>query len=213
MNLFENIEINPGYDFDRYYLKKYKENIIGIDEVGRGPLAGPVVTAAVVLDYNNTINGLNDSKKLTEKKREALLPLITNNAVHIGVGMAFPAEIDDINIFQATISAMKKSISLIPLESATLLIDGLSFPYENCQSIKVIKGDTKSPAIMAASIVAKIIRDRLMEHYDKLFPAYDFKSHKGYGTKKHIEAIHTNGPCEIHRNSFEPIKGMLKNNI
>lgn len=208
MTLFEDVLSREGYAFDTYYLQTDK-NIIGIDEVGRGPLAGPVVSAAVILDYQNPMRGLNDSKKLSEKQREELVPLIFKHALKVGVGMSFPDEIDKVNILQATILSMKKAVKITGVSSGILLIDGLSFDLPGFRPVKIIKGDTKSPAIMAASIVAKVVRDRLMVHYGKHFPGYGFEKHKGYGTAAHMKAIAEKGISPIHRKTFEPIKGML----
>ncbi|OHD14245.1 MAG: ribonuclease HII [Spirochaetes bacterium GWB1_36_13] len=184
--------------------------VIGIDEVGRGPLAGPVVAAAVALDYScPTIEGLNDSKKLSLKQRERLLPEIIRYSKRIGVGFSFPEEIDKVNIYQASILAMKRALEKTGLKEGILLIDGLAFPEKNFYSVKLIKGDTKSPAIMAASIVAKVIRDRLMNFYDQKYPLYGFKKHKGYATSAHRKAIEKNSFCLLHRKSFEPVKSML----
>lgn len=209
MNLFEDFLDRNGYDLDLYFIHKGK-TVIGIDEVGRGPLAGPVVTCAIILNYQNKIEGLNDSKKLSQEQRERLFPAIINNSLKIGIGMSFPAEIDVLNIYQATICAMKKAVMHTKIKEGVLLIDGLSFPYPGCESFKIIKGDTKSPAIMAASIIAKVTRDRLMNYYDRFYTGYDFKKHKGYGTASHMGALEKLGPCPIHRKSFEPIKSMLK---
>lgn len=202
MELFSSLPPGPGYDFDAFYQKPGLP-LIGIDEVGRGPLAGPVVTAAVVLDPLRPLEGLNDSKQLNERQREKLLPQILERTLHLGVGMSFPEEIDRVNIFQATIMAMRRALAHTRLKEGILLIDGLSFACHPLTPVKVIKGDTLSPSIMAASIVAKIIRDRLMTYYHLHYPQYDFAKHKGYGTKTHREAIRAHGPSPLHRMSFK----------
>lgn len=202
MDLFSSSPPGPGHAFDAFYQKPGLP-LIGMDEVGRGPLAGPVVTAAVVLDPARPLIGLNDSKQLSERQRETLLPQIIDRALHLGVGMSFPEEIDRINIFQATIMAMRRALAHTRLNEGVLLIDGLSFACPPLTCVKVIKGDTLSPSIMAASIVAKIIRDRLMGYYHQRYPEYHFARHKGYGTKAHREALRLHGPSPIHRMSFK----------
>ncbi len=194
-----------GADLDYFFFKNYT-HVVGIDEVGRGPLAGPVVSCALVFKKNHGLENLNDSKKLSLKQRLTLLPQILKNTLFLGVGMAFPQEIDHFNIYQATILSMKRALSHVKIPSGVLLIDGLSFSYPNFKSIKLIKGDQKSPSIMGAAIIAKIIRDRLMEYYHTLYPQYGFDKHKGYGTAFHLEALKKHGSCPLHRKSFSPIK-------
>lgn len=194
-----------GEELDCFFLSRYPY-LVGMDEVGRGPLAGPVVSCALVLKKNHHLKNLNDSKKLSLKQRLTLLPQILENTHFLGVGMAFSQEIDHINIYQATILSMKRALSHIKIPSGVLLIDGLSFSYPNFKSIKLIKGDQKSPSIMGAAIIAKIIRDRLMEYYHTLYPQYGFDKHKGYGTAFHLEALKKHGSCPLHRKSFSPIK-------
>lgn len=176
--------------------------ICGIDEVGRGPLAGPVVAGAVILPKDVEILYLNDSKKLSEKKREALYDEIMEKAVAVGIGMAGPARIDEINILQATYEAMRMAIEKLSVRPDLLLNDAVTIPSVEIQQVPIIKGDAKSVSIAAASIVAKVTRDRMMKEYDAVFPGYDFASNKGYGTKAHIEALKSLGPCVIHRRSF-----------
>lgn len=176
--------------------------ICGIDEVGRGPLAGPVVAGAVILPKDVEILYLNDSKKLSEKKREALYDEIMEKAVAVGIGMAGPARIDEINILQATYEAMRMAIEKLSVRPDLLLNDAVTIPGVEIQQVPIIKGDAKSVSIAAASIVAKVTRDRMMKEYDAIFPGYDFASNKGYGTKAHIEALKSLGPCVIHRRSF-----------
>lgn len=186
------------------YERKYPETsvICGIDEVGRGPLAGPVVTCAVVLPRDCRILYINDSKKLSEKKREELYEIIMKEALAVNLGMESPKVIDEINILQATLSAMKKAIMGLNIKPDVVLADAVTIPGIPCSQEAIIKGDAKSMSIAAASIVAKVTRDRMMEEYDKLYPQYDFASNKGYGTKKHIQALQEYGPCPIHRYSF-----------
>ena len=184
--------------------KEYSDHqaICGIDEVGRGPFAGPVVAAAVILPKDHPILYLNDSKKLSEKKREELYEVILKEAVATGIGMASPARIDEINILQATYEAMRMAISNLSVQPDLLLNDAVTIPEIEIMQIPIIKGDAKSVSIAAASILAKVTRDRLMVEYEKVFPGYDFASNKGYGTKAHIEGLKKLGPTPIHRMSF-----------
>lgn len=176
--------------------------ICGIDEVGRGPLCGPVVASAVILPKDCQILYLNDSKKLSEKKREELYDVIMAEAVAVGIGMASPERIDEINILQATYEAMRQAIGSLKVKPAVLLNDAVTIPEVEIPQIPIIKGDAKSVSIAAASIIAKVTRDRMMVEYDRIYPGYDLASNKGYGTKVHMEALKTIGPCEIHRRSF-----------
>lgn len=176
--------------------------ICGIDEVGRGPLAGPVVAGAVILPKDEPILYLNDSKKLSEKKREQLYDEIMEKAVAVGIGMVSPARIDEINILQATYEAMREAVSKLDVTPQILLNDAVTIPQITIPQVPIIKGDAKSISIAAASIVAKVTRDRLMREYDKIMPEYGFASNKGYGSKEHIEAIKKYGPTPIHRRSF-----------
>ena len=184
--------------------KEYSDHqaICGIDEVGRGPFAGPVVAGAVILPKDHPILYLNDSKKLSEKKREELYEVILKEAVATGIGMASPARIDEINILQATYEAMRMAISNLEVQPDLLLNDAVTIPEIEIMQIPIIKGDAKSVSIAAASILAKVTRDRLMVEYEKVFPGYDFASNKGYGTKAHIEGLKKFGPTPIHRMSF-----------
>ena len=186
------------------YEKQYASclAICGIDEVGRGPLAGPVVAGAVILPKDTEILYLNDSKKLSEKKREALYDEIMEKAVAVGIGMASPARIDEINILQATYEAMRMAIDKLQVRPDLLLNDAVTIPGVEISQVPIVKGDAKSISIAAASIVAKVTRDRMMKEYEEIFPGYDFASNKGYGTKAHIQALKTLGPCVIHRRSF-----------
>ena len=176
--------------------------ICGIDEVGRGPLAGPVVAGAVSLPKDEPILYLNDSKKLSEKKREQLYDEIMEKAVAVGIGMVSPARIDEINILQATYEAMREAISKLAVKPDLLLNDAVTIPEVEIRQIPIIKGDAKSVSIAAASIVAKVTRDRLMAEYAGVIPGYDFAKNKGYGTKAHIEALKSQGASPIHRRSF-----------
>lgn len=184
--------------------EEYKDYpyICGIDEVGRGPLAGPVVAGAVILPKDDMILYLNDSKKLSEKKREMLYDEIMNRAVATGIGMASPARIDEINILQATYEAMRMAIDNLKVRPDILLNDAVTIPQVDILQVPIIKGDAKSISIAAASIIAKVTRDRLMVEYDKVLPGYDFANNKGYGTKAHIAGLKELGPTPIHRRSF-----------
>lgn len=187
------------------YERKYEgySIVCGIDEAGRGPLAGPVVAAAAVLPKDATILWLNDSKKLSEKRREELFQEIQEKAVTYGVGVVSPAVIDEINILQATYEAMRQAVSALSSEPDILLNDAVIIPgIDEKKQVKIIKGDAKSVSIAAASILAKVTRDRMMGEYDKLYPEYGFAQHKGYGTKAHMDAIREFGVCPIHRRSF-----------
>ena len=189
-------------------LWKYEEeyaqysNICGIDEVGRGPFAGPVVAAAVILPKKSELLYINDSKKLSEKRREELFEEIQKEAVAIGIGCIGPQIIDQINILQATYEAMRQAVGNLCIEPDLLLNDAVMIPGLPMKQVPIIKGDAKSISIGAASIIAKVTRDRMMEQYEILFPEYGFSSNKGYGTKEHIEAIKENGMTPIHRRSF-----------
>ena len=176
--------------------------VCGIDEAGRGPLAGPVCAAAVILPLDCHIDGLNDSKKLTEKKREALFPLIQEKARAWGIGWASAEEIDAINILQATFLAMKRAVEQLSVQSGWALVDGNRMPPLDVPGETVVKGDAQCASIAAASILAKVSRDRLLEEWDTLYPEYGFAKHKGYGTKAHYDAILRHGVLPIHRKSF-----------
>ena len=188
----------------KVYEKQYEDLgfICGIDEVGRGPLAGPVYAAAVVLPKDSKILYLNDSKKLTAKKREELYDVIMKEAVSVGIGFQSPERIDEINILQATYEAMRDAVGSLSVKPDVLLNDAVTIPGLPMKQVPIIKGDAKSVSIAAASIIAKVTRDRLMEEYDKKYPGYDFASNKGYGSESHIRALKEIGPCEIHRRSF-----------
>lgn len=189
-----------------YYEKLAYENgftsVCGVDEAGRGPLAGPVCAAAVILPEGKIIDGVNDSKKLSEKKREALFDVIKEEAVAYGVGWASVEEIEEINILNAAMLAMKRAVEELKLKPDFIYVDGNKTPDFDIPCKAVIKGDANSMSIAAASILAKVSRDRLMLEYAKEYPEYMFEKHKGYGTKLHKEAILKYGPCPIHRMSF-----------
>ena len=189
-------------------LKKYEKEyaqytyICGIDEVGRGPLAGPVVAGAVILPKDCDILYINDSKKLSAAKREELYDVIMREAVSVGIGMRSPERIDEINILQATYEAMREAVSKLEVVPQLLLNDAVTIPQITIPQVPIIKGDAKSVSIAAASIVAKVTRDRMMEEYDKVFPEYGFASNKGYGSADHIAALKKYGETPIHRKTF-----------
>lgn len=189
--LFENKKYNQGYKV-----------ICGVDEAGRGPLAGPVYAAAVVLKKGQTIEGVNDSKKLSEKKRELLFDKIIAECEEYSIGTASEKEIDEINILQATFLAMKRAVEGLSVKPECALVDGNQVPPLECDVETVVKGDSKSESIAAASILAKVSRDRYMLEMAKKYPQYGFEKHKGYGTKLHYEMIEKYGICDIHRKTF-----------
>ena len=176
--------------------------VCGIDEAGRGPLAGPVVAGAVILPKDEKILYVNDSKKLSEKKREMLYDEIMSRALAVGVGVVGPERIDEINILQATYEAMRMAVAQLTVPPDILLNDAVTIPDLPIRQVPIVKGDAKSVSIAAASIIAKVTRDRLMREYDQIFPEYDFASNKGYGTRSHIEALKALGPGPVHRRTF-----------
>ena len=188
----------------REFENKYSDlaYVAGIDEAGRGPLAGPVVAAAVILPKDIFLPFLNDSKKVTEKRRDVLFDEIKQNAIAYGIGIASNTLIDEINILQATYEAMREAINELEKTPDVLLVDAVHIPDINIKQVGIIKVDAKSVNIAAASILAKVTRDRLMAEYDKIYPEYGFASNKGYGTATHIAALKEIGPCAIHRKSF-----------
>jgi len=186
-----------------------KKLTCGVDEVGRGPLAGAVVAAAVILDPDNPIEGLADSKKLSEKKRDALKIEICEKALAWAVGRAEVEEIDDINILQASLLAMRRAVEALPIAAEHALVDGNKLPKLPCSATAIIGGDAIEPCISAASIVAKVVRDKEMQEMDKRYPGYGLAKHKGYPTKQHIAALNELGVTEIHRRSFKPVKQLL----
>ena len=183
--------------------------ICGVDEAGRGPLAGPVSAAAVILDPVNPVPGLNDSKKLSEKQRERLAPMIRERALAWAVAYASVEEIDSLNILQATLLAMKRAVRALPIQPQLVLVDGLYCPQTGIRSEAIVKGDSKVAAISAASILAKTSRDALMLQLHEQYPAYGFAIHKGYPTAAHLVALREHGVTEIHRKSFKPVRQLL----
>ena len=177
-------------------------NICGVDEAGRGPLAGPVCAAAVILPEGKIIDGVNDSKKLTEKKREALFDVIKDQALAYAVAFATVEEIEEMNILNATMLAMKRAVESLPVKADFAMIDGNRLPDLTIDSEYIVKGDAKSMSVACASILAKVTRDRLLYKYAEEYPQYHFDKHKGYGTKLHVEALRKYGPCPYHRLSF-----------
>jgi ribonuclease HII len=192
------------------FISRYKGVLgAGVDEVGRGPLAGDVVTAAVILDPNKPIEGLDDSKKLSEKKREYLFEIIKENALSWSIARCSVEDIDQINILQASLLAMKKAVDGLAVMPEHVWVDGNKMPKWNYAAETVIKGDSRVPAIAAASILAKVTRDREMVAYEEQYPGYGFAAHKGYPTKMHIEALQCLGVTPIHRRSYAPVKKIL----
>lgn len=205
----EKIKKKYQMELDRIYnIKRYEREyeqygyVCGIDEVGRGPLAGPVVACAVILPKDCSILYINDSKKLSPAKREELYDAIMEQAVSVGIGMVSHERIDEINILQATYEAMRQAIAKLSPTPDVLLNDAVTIPMVDIKQVPIIKGDAKSISIGAASIVAKVTRDRMMEEYDCIYPGYGFGSNKGYGSAEHINAIKKLGPSPIHRNTF-----------
>lgn len=189
----------------------YKEGvtlIAGVDEVGRGPLIGPVVACACILPVNFYHKDIKDSKKLSEKKREEMYKIIKENAISIGLGIVSEKVIDEVNIYEATKIAMKEAIKNLNITPGHVLIDAMKLEL-NIPSTSIIKGDAKSESIAAASIIAKVTRDHMLDEMDKEYPMYDLKNNKGYGTKKHLEALQTYGPCKYHRVSYSPVRNAL----
>lgn len=186
------------------YEKRYSSYgaICGVDEVGRGPLAGPVVAGAVILPPDARILYINDSKKLTQKRREELYEEIMEKAVAVGIGIVSWERIDEINILQATYEAMREAVGKLSVKPDCLLNDAVTIPGILVPQVPIIKGDSKSQSIAAASIIAKVYRDRMMEEYANIYPEYDFASNKGYGTAVHLEALRKYGPCKLHRKTF-----------
>lgn len=197
-------------DQNDYESQKYDRLVAGVDEVGRGPLAGPVVTAAVILDPEYPIDGLMDSKKLSESKREKLAEIIKENCLAWSIGRAEVEEIDQINILQATMLAMQRAVAGLSPAPDHVLIDGNRCPKLTCTAEAIIKGDGLVPAISAASILAKVTRDREMVELDAMYPGYGLAGHKGYPTKKHVDALITLGVTPIHRRSFAPVRRAIE---
>lgn len=196
------------FTFEKSLIPQGISVVCGLDEAGRGPLAGPVYAGAIILPEGYVPEGLNDSKKLSEKKREVLFQKITENAVSWGYGIATPEEIDEINILNASMLAMKRAVEALNVEPEFLLVDGNIARGFLQKAVPVIKGDAKSPSIAAASIIAKVLRDRECLEMDKAYPQYGFAKHKGYPTKAHFEAVEKYGACPIHRKSFLKKRGL-----
>jgi ribonuclease HII len=204
---FRRLEIMCSYE--KQCSSNGKKLIAGVDEVGRGPLAGPVVAAAVILPEGYILHGVNDSKKLSEKKREALYERIIEDAVCYSVYLVQPDKIDEINIYQASKLAMTEAVCQLTVQPDQLLIDAMEVPL-TIDQMKIIKGDEKSISIAAASIVAKVTRDRYMKKLDHMYPHYGFKSNMGYGTKEHLDALRSFGVTEIHRKTFSPVGDIIQ---
>ncbi len=184
--------------------------IAGTDEVGRGPLAGDVVAAAVILDPATPIPGLNDSKKLSDKQRQELVILIKEHALALSIGRSSVVEIDSLNILQASLLAMRRAVEALPRPPQLVYVDGNHIPDWRFEAKAIVRGDAKIPAIAAASVLAKVTRDREMEALDSLYPGYGLAKHKGYPTKQHLEALAKLGPSPIHRKSFAPVSAVLR---
>lgn len=195
-------------EYENVLYQKGIKLIAGVDEVGRGPLVGPVVTSAVILPVDYYDERINDSKKISEKKREILYDVIMENALSVGIGISSEDVIDEVNILEATKIAMKEAISNLSIKPEHVLIDAVKLDID-IPSTSIIKGDAKSISIAAASIIAKVTRDRMMYELDKKYPMYDFGKNKGYGTKKHVEALYKYGPIKEHRKTFEPVSSIL----
>ena len=204
----ENLRLEGMLSYEKELYAQGISLIAGVDEVGRGPLAGPVVAAAVILPKNCKIKGLNDSKKLPKKKHEEIFQAVKDKALAIGIGIMDNHVIDQVNIYEATKLAMKEAISKLDLQPEHLLIDAMKLDLPITQT-SIIKGDANSLSIAAASIIAKVTRDKIMANYDKEFPGYDFSQNAGYGTTKHLEGLEKHGVTPIHRKSFEPIKTLV----
>ncbi len=200
--------VNP-YEYDEAFKRKGFTLIAGVDEAGRGPIAGPVVASAVILPEDIEIDGLKDSKKIPEKEREKLFWAILLNAIDIGIGIVDSQEIDRINILQATRKAMHDAIVDLKIDPDAILVDAVSIPSIKIKQFPIIKGDAKSASIAAASIIAKVIRDGIMLKYHAIYPDYEFNKHKGYATKAHLDKIERHGICPIHRKSFKKVMDLI----
>ncbi|MCH5166396.1 MAG: ribonuclease HII [Erysipelotrichales bacterium] len=200
--------MNDLLEYERVLYNKGINLIAGVDEVGRGPLCGPVVACACILPENYFLEGLNDSKKVSEKKREKLYEILINDAVSYGLGIVSPRRIDEINILEASKEAMKEAINNLNTKPEHVLIDAVKLDID-IPSTSIIKGDAKSASIAAASIIAKVTRDRMMIELDKKYPEYGYAKHKGYGTKAHIEAVKKYGVNELYRFTFAPISDLI----
>lgn len=201
--------MNDLLEYEKELYKKGIKLIAGIDEVGRGPLCGPVVTCACILPENYHLDGLNDSKKISEKKREQLYDILIHDAVSFGIGISSPKRIDEINILSATKEAMKEAVNNLNVKPEHLLIDAVKLDID-IPSTSIIKGDALSASIAAASIIAKVTRDRMMIELGEMYPEYGFEHHKGYGTKAHIDAVKKYGVLDFYRFTFAPISDLIK---
>ena len=190
-----------------------RERVAGVDEAGRGPLAGPVVVAAVILDPDRPIDGLADSKVLSESAREALFPTIRERALAFSVIEVQRDEIDHLNILQATLAGMDRAVRALSPTPTLALVDGNRAPVLPCPARTIVQGDRLEPCISAASILAKVTRDRVMQAFGRKYPGYGFEKHKGYPTRQHLEMLEELGPCEIHRRSFAPVRNLLQNEL
>jgi ribonuclease HII len=209
-DLFSNeLERDPLF-FERSTREAGYRCIAGLDEAGRGPLAGPVVAAAVVLPDGLLIPGLTDSKQVPEQERERLFEVIRTKAVCYGIGMVDEQTIDRVNILQATIIAMERALQTLNPQPDYLLLDAISLPRVSLPQKPIIKGDCRSHTIAAASILAKVARDRMMQELHKIYPHYNFQKHKGYGTKEHLLLLREHGPCDAHRKTFSPVARLLR---
>lgn len=198
------------FQYDTHIREEGYSLLCGVDEAGRGPLVGPVVAAAVILPPDFQLDGLNDSKKLTEKKREALFTIIKEQAVAYGIGVADHKEIDEVNILQATFLAMRRAVAALEQQPDLILVDGNQDPKLGLETRTVVKGDATSASIAAASVLAKVTRDHMLIELDREYPQYHFAKHKGYGTKDHYAQLMTYGPCPYHRRTFlKKLKGVL----
>ena len=205
MELFPEIEQSTLF-FEAMARRQGYRTVAGIDEAGRGPLAGPVVAAAVILPQEFDLPGLNDSKQLSAKKRNQLYPLIHEQALAVGIGVSRAGEVDEINILQATLKGMSRAVGRLSLQPDFLLVDGITPIPIGIEQKTLKKGDSRSLSIAAASVIAKVVRDRIMVAYDRLFPEYGFAGHKGYGSQKHRDAVAQYGPCLCHRRTFAGVK-------
>lgn len=203
------IHAAPDDSFERSFINGGSRYVAGVDEAGRGPLAGAVVAAAVILPLPCAIDGINDSKKLTKKKREELYEIIFRKAISVGIGISEPRVIDEINILQATLAAMREAVGMLKPAPEAVLVDGISRIPLDIPQRTIKKGDSKCVSIAAASIIAKVARDRMMEALHRSYPDYGFDRHKGYGTEMHMEAIKTHLPCEAHRFTFAGVKELI----
>lgn len=201
--------MNDLLEYEKELYKKGLNFIAGIDEVGRGPLCGPVVACACILPINYQLDGLNDSKKISEKKREELYEILIKDALSYGIGIISPKRIDEINILEATKEAMKEAVNNLDIKPEYLLIDAVKLDID-INSTSIIKGDAKSASIAAASIIAKVTRDRMMIELSEMYPEYGFEKHKGYGTKAHTEAVKKFGVKDFYRFTFAPISDLIK---